>query len=134
MVCALQGLENLASGWARIARQENIVGEIREFEYRAPRFQTDFHFVLQTEFCTVLYGHCCEISECGLVASVSEPLEVNTKVKLILTLPGDRTTMPIAAVVTRRHGHDHAFAFLFSAPNGREHLRQYFLTAGGPGN
>jgi hypothetical protein len=110
---------------------EATVENIRDFEYRAPRFETDFHFLLQTEFeSRVLHGRCHEISECGLVARLAEALDVNTKVTLILTLPGDRTTLPIAAVVTRRRGTDHAFAFNFSANRDRDHLRQYFLTAG----
>jgi hypothetical protein len=111
--------------------EEREVENIREFEYRAPRFPADFHFLLQTELQPrVLYAHCFEISECGLVARLSEALEVDTRATLILTLPGDRTTMPVAAIVTRRRGFDHAFSFLFPAGNGREHLRQYFLTAG----
>ena len=62
---------------------------IREFEYRAPRFPADFHFLLQTELQPrVLYAHCFEISECGLVARLSEALEVDTRATLILTLPG----------------------------------------------
>jgi hypothetical protein len=108
------------------------VENIREFEYRAPRFETDFHFLLQTNCgmeVRVLYGRCCEISECGLVARLSQPLEVDTKATLILTLPGAQTTLPIAAIVTRRHGSDHAFSFVFSANKDRDHLRQYFLAA-----
>lgn len=108
---------------------------IRDFEYRAPRFETDFHFLLQTELePRVLYARCYEISECGLVARLSEALHVNTKATLILTLPGDWTTMPIAAIVTRRRGSDHAFAFIFSSTKDREHLRQYLLSAGSPGS
>ncbi len=109
---------------------------IREFEYRAPRFEADFHFLLQTTCgmeTRVLYARCYEISECGLVARLSGPLDVDTKVTLILTLPGDRTTLPIAAIVTRRQGSDHAFSFVFSANKDRDHLRQYFLAAGSSG-
>src|ERR1700690_3366822 len=103
---------------------------IRDFEYRAPRFETDFHFLLQTELDPrVLYARCYEISECGLVARLSESLPVDTKATLILTLPGARTTMPIPAIVTRRCGSDHAFAFVFSSTTHREHLQQYLLSA-----
>ncbi len=108
---------------------------IRDFEYRAPRFETDFHFFLQTELDPrVLYARCYEISECGLVARLSEVLQVNTRATLILTLPGDLITMPIAATVTRRHGPDHAFAFIFSLARDREHLQQYLLSARSSGS
>lgn len=101
---------------------------VREFRYRAPRFQTDFHFLLLTDLGQlVLYGRCFEISEYGLVAWVSEPLNVDTKATLILTLPGDSSEMMIAAIVSRRHGSDHAFTFISSSAYDRAHLHQYLL-------
>ena len=102
---------------------------IREFQYRAPRFQTDFHFLLLTDFGQlVLYGRCYEISEYGLVAWISEPLNVDTKATLILTLPGDSSEMMIGAIVSRRHGSDHAFTFISTSPHDRAHLSQYLFS------
>jgi len=104
------------------------VENVREFQYRAPRFQTDFHFVLLTALGqNVLFGHCHEISEQGLVCWLSAQLEVDAKATLIFTLPGDSSEITITAVVTRRHGSDHAFTFVSPSPHERAHLRQYLL-------
>lgn len=101
---------------------------IREFQYRAPRFQTDFHFVLLTGLGqTVLFGRCHEISEQGLVGWLSEPLDVETKATLIFTLPGDSSEITLSGVVTRRYGSDHAFTFVSASPHERAHLHQYLL-------
>ena len=101
---------------------------IREFQYRTPRFQTDFHFVLLTGLGqSVLFGRCHEISEHGLVGWLSEPLEVDAKATLIFTLPGDSSEITLTGVVTRRHGPDHAFTFVSASPHERTHLRQYLL-------
>ena len=110
------------------------MSNIREFQYRAPRFDTDFHFLLLTDLGQlVLHGRCLEISKQGLVAWVSEPLEVGTKATLILTLPGGSSEMMIAAVVTRRHGPDHAFTFVSIPAPDRPHLHQYLLPHGDSG-
>ena len=106
---------------------------VREFQYRAPRFQTDFHFVLLTGLGqTVLYGHCHEISEQGLVAWLSERLPVDSKATLIFTLPGESSEITLTGVVTRRHGSDHAFTFVSPSPNDRAHLHQYLLPPQSP--
>ncbi|MGB9488872.1 MAG: PilZ domain-containing protein [Terriglobales bacterium] len=113
--------------------QETAVEEIREFEYRVPRFQVDFHFVLQTELGPgvtgqgVINARCHEISEGGLAAWVAEPLDVNSKVILLLSFPCESAPVPVAAVVTRRHGSDHAFSFVLPSMKERDHLRQHLL-------
>lgn len=105
---------------------------IRDFHYRAPRFTVDFRFLALAGSDQVRYGRCYEISTQGLVAWLSEPLDVETRATLILTLPGDSEQMAIAATVTRRFGSDHAFTFADSSAGDRAHLHQYLL-AQGPG-
>jgi len=103
------------------------VESIRDFQYRAPRFQIDFHFLVQADDGQFRYGRCYEISDQGLVAWLSEPLNVDTKAALIFTLPGEATQIMVAATVTRRFGFDHAFAFIPSSTHDRTHLHQYLL-------
>ena len=109
------------------------MNNVRDFQYRAPRFDTDFRFLLLTDLgqC-VIYGRCNEISEYGMAASLSEPLEVNTTVTLILTLPGEATEMTIKAAVSRRHGYDHALTFISPSAAEFVHLRQYLLPQHNP--
>lgn len=123
--------------------------EIREFEYRVPRFPADFHFLLRTEphdldvanpestrhggtnpsasSAAVIHARCHEISESGLAAWVAEPLDVNSRVVLLISFPGTQAPVPIAAIVTRRHGSDHVFSFVLPSTKDREHLRQHLL-------
>lgn len=102
--------------------------EIRDFEYRVPRFPTDFHFLLQTEVAPgVIHARCYEISEYGLAAWVSEALTIHTRVVLILGLAGDAETTMLPAIVTRRQGSDHVFAFLFPSTNELDHMRKFLL-------
>jgi hypothetical protein len=103
------------------------VQNIRDFQYRAPRFQIDFHFLAQSDDGQFRYGRCYEISDQGLVAWVSEPLNVDTKATLIFTLPGESTEIMVAVIVSRRFGFDHAFAFIPASPHSRSHLHQYLL-------
>ena len=100
---------------------------IRDFQYRAPRFQIDFHFLVQADDGQFRYGRCYEISDQGLVAWLSEPLNLDTKATLIFTLPGESVEIMVAATVIRRFGFDHAFAFFPSLPHNRVHLHQYLL-------
>lgn len=103
--------------------------EVREFQYRAPRFQVDFRFLLRTEIGSrVLHARCFEISEGGLAGWVSESLLLHTKVTLLLTLTGQQTPIAIPAVVTRSAGTEHAFSFIFPTTKERDHLHQYFLS------
>jgi hypothetical protein len=109
------------------------VEDIREFEYRVPRFQVDFHFLLRTDNgqgepdSNPIHARCHEISEGGLAAWVAEPLDVNSRVILLLSFPGESTPVSVAATVTRRSGSDHAFSFVLPSMKERDHLRQYLL-------
>ena len=104
---------------------------IREFQYRAPRFQVDFQFLVLVGIDQFRYGRCYELSEHGLVAWLSEPLDVESKATLLFTLPGESSQMVIGATVCRRFGFDHAFTFVASSPNDRAHLCEY-LSARSP--
>lgn len=107
--------------------------DVREFEYRVPRFQVDFHFLLRTDTghsvadSDLIHARCHEISECGLAAWVAEPLDVNSRVLLLLSFPGESTPVSVAATVTRRSGSDHAFSFALASMKERDHLRQHLL-------
>ncbi len=100
---------------------------IRDFHYRAPRFQIDFPFLVHAESDQFICGRCYEISEQGLIAWLPEPLRVNATATLIFTLPGDPAEMTIAATVSRRFGFDHAFTFVSSSANDRARLHQYLF-------
>jgi hypothetical protein len=102
------------------------VDNIRDFQYRAPRFEADFRFLLLTDHGQlVIYGRCYEISEYGMAAALSEPLEVDTTATLVLTLPGEATEIMIQAVISRRRGCDHALTFISPSHNDRMHLCRY---------
>lgn len=106
---------------------EEEVENIREFGYRAPRFCANFRFFVQTSpDCRVREAQCYELGQTGLAARVSSPLMPGRIVTLLLTLPGQCTTLRISARVIHQQGSDHGFAFIFSGTDEQNYLREYF--------
>jgi hypothetical protein len=101
--------------------------KIYNYGYRAPRFRVDFRLLLQTSDrnAGLLDARCTDLSEDGLAVEVNASLEIGAVVTLILTLPGNLTSMRIAARVTNRQVGSYGFAFIFSSENERRYMHQY---------
>jgi hypothetical protein len=101
--------------------------EIYNYGYRTPRFPADFSFLLQTDdrLPKLLEAHCSDISEEGLAAETNAHLEVDARVTLILTLPGNVSSIRIAGKVINRREGGYGFAFVFSCQKERDHVCDY---------
>lgn len=103
--------------------------DVLEFDYRSPRFVTDFYFFLQSAPDQPFKkAFCSEISEFGLRAQVLDPLLPGAVVNLLFTLPKDSRTLRIAAKVTNRRGSSYGFAFLYASAADRVHVRHYLTS------
>ena len=110
-----------------LGEQTEVADKIYDYGYRTARFPADFRVLLQTDdrLPRLLDGHCINLSEDGLGVEISEPLEIGAKVTLILTLPGNSTSMRIAARVTNCHESGYGFAFTFSSQSERKYICDY---------
>lgn len=101
--------------------------KIHDYGYRTPRYQADFRLLLQcAPPSTVLIdARCTALSEDGLAAEVNMPLEVGTRVMLILMLPGKTRSIKIGARVTNRQLEVYGFAFIFSSLHEQKYMRDY---------
>jgi len=104
-----------------------VTDTIYNYGYRTPRFPADFHLLLQTDdrLPRLLNAHCTNLSEDGLAVENNDPLEIGGKVTLILTLPGNPTSMRITARVTNRHKDGYGLAFVFCSENERNYISEY---------
>jgi len=104
-----------------------VADEIYKYGYRAPRYRADFALLLQTDdrIPTLLDARCTDLSEDGLAVKTKAPLEIGTRVTLILTLPGVSTSTRLAARVTNRQVDGYGFAFIFSSQNERSYMHDY---------
>jgi PilZ domain len=108
-----------------------VTDGIYNYGYRTPRFPADFRLLLQTDdrLPTLLDARCLNLSEDGFAAAeIKQTLEIGAKVTLILTLPGNPTSMRIAAKVTNRNLDGYGFAFIFSSQNERNYICDYLAS------
>jgi hypothetical protein len=107
----------------------------RTFEYRLPRFVTDFHVFVQPDGHTAVPsdGRCTDISEEGLGARLRMSLEVEAKVHLIFTAPGATASVRIPARVVSAADGSYGFEFLFANPKERNYVKDYISRLSSPG-
>ncbi len=105
----------------------NMTEKIYDYGYRTPRFPADFRLLVQTDdrLPALLDARCSNLSEDGLAAEIVGGLEIGVKVTLILSLPGNPTSMRIAARVTNRNDDGYGFAFIFSSQKERSYIFDY---------
>lgn len=104
--------------------------KIYNYGYRTPRFPVDFRLLLQTDerLPRLLEARCLNLSEDGLALDISEPLDLGANVTLILTLPGNSTSMRILAKVSNCNQDGYGVAFLFSSQNQRKYICDYLAS------
>jgi hypothetical protein len=111
----------------RLEGRLKVTDKIYNYGYRTPRYHVDFLLLLRTDDFSpgLIDGRCAILSEDGLAAEVKASLEIGAKVTLILTLPGNSSSIRIAARVTNRQVDGYGFAFIFSSQNERNYIRAY---------
>ncbi len=107
-----------------------MTDNIYSYGYRTPRFRVDFRLLLQTDdsLPRLLDARCTNLSEDGLALELYEPLELDAKVTLILTLPGNSTSMRIAARVINRRQDGYGFAFIFLSHAERKYVCDFLAS------
>lgn len=107
--------------------QTEVTDKIYDYGYRTARYSADFHLLLQTDerLPRLLDARCFNLSEDGLALQIAEPMEIGARVMLIMTLPGNSTSMRIAAMVSSRNQDGYGFAFVFSSQNERQYICDY---------
>ena len=106
---------------------------IRGFNYRAPRFSTNFHFVISIEANQEqTWATCTDISEDGLGAELPEDLPADAQVTLLLVLPGGNVPLELGASVEYRRGHRHGFAFKYTSDAQRQKIQAFLKSLGTP--
>ncbi len=110
-----------------LENKPEVTDQIHNYGYRVPRFRADFRLLLQTTDRNpmLLDARCTDLSEAGLAAEINASLEIGAQVTLILTLPGNSTSMRIAAKVTNRRVGGYGFAFIFSSHNEQSYMHEY---------
>jgi hypothetical protein len=104
--------------------QLHLTDRIYNYGYRTPRFHVDFSLLVETDH-SRLNARCTILSESGLACEISEPLQIDARVTLVFTLPGDATSIRTGARVTSRHVAGYGLAFIFCTANQRNYLREY---------
>jgi len=92
---------------------------------RFARYRTDIPLhvtVLQQDGHVCLHGRCCDISEAGLSAIISEELVKGEMVKLDLSLPNQAQLPGIEAIVRNRRRLRHGFEFIHLLPIHHESI------------
>ncbi|HVZ60961.1 MAG TPA: PilZ domain-containing protein [Terriglobales bacterium] len=91
--------------------------EIRAFNYRAPRLETDFHIWLQVAGPenVLLQARCMDFSEKGLAMELAAPLELNSEIRMIVSVPGISVQLPIIGRVQHQSGTRYGIVFLPSS-------------------
>lgn len=110
-----------------------MTNKISNYEYRTPRFRSDFSLWVQTgdRDPELLEARCKDLSEDGLAAEIlgaemNEPFEIGDRVMLIMTLPGESTTKKVVARVTNQKAGGYGFAFIFSSKAEKTSMHEYF--------
>jgi hypothetical protein len=112
----------------RLENKSEVTDNIYNYGYRVPRFRADFRLLLQTTGPNpvLLDARCTDLSENGLAAEINASLEIGAMVTLILTLPGNSTSMRISAKVTNCRVGSYGFAFVFSSQDLQTYMHEYF--------
>jgi len=102
----------------------------QKFEYRPPRFQTDFPICLQCDRPStgLIHGQCTNISEDGLGAVFTASLDLGSLVNLLFTLPRSSTSTRVAARVVTKVEDSYGFVFLFPSQAQRDSVRRYIAS------
>jgi hypothetical protein len=107
-------------------------GEVRTFDFRAPRFCTSFHFFVEVDAAHTRYDAvCADIGADGLAADLAQNIDPTTQVTLWLLFPGETVPARIQATVEYRREKRHGFNFLYSSPAERASVEAFIQSIQG---
>jgi hypothetical protein len=104
-----------------------VTEKIYDYGYRSTRFRVDFGLCVQNERSSspLMNARCTTLSESGLACEIMEPLQINSVVTLVFTLPGNSNSIRTEARVTNRHAGGYGLAFIFGSLTERDYMCQY---------
>jgi hypothetical protein len=101
--------------------------KVHDYGYRATRFRVDFGLCVQNQPSSspLQNARCTTLSESGLACEIMEPLQIDSVVTLVFTLPGNSNSIRTEARVTNRHTGGYGLAFIFGSQTERDYMSHY---------
>jgi PilZ domain len=104
-----------------------VTDKVYDYGYRSTRFRVDFSLCVQNDQASspLLNARCTTLSESGLACEIVEPLQIDSVVTLMFTLPGTSKSIRTEARVTNRHAGGHGLAFIFCSQTEKDYMSEY---------